>query len=40
LARDVIDPQLGRAAQMNAIPWQAQAFRPLRQFIEQIAGQD
>jgi hypothetical protein len=39
LARDVIDPQLGRAAQQGAIPWQAKAFEPLKAFIAGIAGE-
>jgi hypothetical protein len=37
LARDVIDPQLGRAAQQGAIPWAAPAFAPLKQFLLQLA---
>ena len=39
LAADVIDPQLGRAAQQGAIPWQAKAFEPLKAFVRSIAGQ-
>lgn len=38
LARDVIDPQLGRAAQKGAIPWNAKAFDPLKMFLRSIAG--
>lgn len=39
LASDVIDPQLGLAAQMSGvIPWEARAFEPLRQFIHSVAG--
>ncbi len=38
LAADVIDPQLGRAAQKGAIPWQAKAFDPLKVFVRSIAG--
>ena len=38
LARDVIDPQLGRAAQQNAIPWKAKAFDPLKAFLKSVAG--
>lgn len=38
LAADVIDPQVGRAAQQNAIPWQTKAFEPLMQFVRQVAG--
>ena len=38
LAADVIDPQLGRAAQKGAIPWQALAFEPLNAFVRSIAG--
>ncbi len=39
LACDVVDPQLGRAAQKGAIPWQAKAFDSLKAFIRRIAGQ-
>ncbi len=39
LARDVIDPQLGRAAQQGAIPWAANAFIPLKAFLRSIAGE-
>ncbi len=38
LARDIIDPQLGRAAQKGVIPWKAKAFDPLRAFVCLIAG--
>ena len=38
LARDVIDPQLGRAAQKGAIPWNATAFVPLKEFLCTIAA--
>jgi|GEM_PF-2767654 len=39
LAADVMDPQLGRAAQASGvIPWDAKAFQPLRAFIRGIAG--
>jgi len=38
LARDVIDPQLGRAAQKGVIPWEAEAFRRLKQFLFAVAG--
>ena len=38
LARDVIDPQLGRAAQKGTIPWNATAFGPLKAFLCAIAG--
>lgn len=38
LAMDVIDPQLGRAAQKGAIPWQAKAFDPLKEFIRLVGG--
>ena len=38
LARDVIDPQLGRAAQKGAIPWDVKAFEPLKAFLQSIAG--
>lgn len=38
LARDVIDPQLGRAAQTaGVIPWNAKAFEPLWRFIHAVA---
>lgn len=39
LAADVIDPQLGRAAQKGAIPWQAKAFDSLKAFVTSVAGQ-
>jgi hypothetical protein len=39
LARDVVDPQLGRAAQKGVIPWQAKAFDLLKVFIRNVAGQ-
>jgi hypothetical protein len=39
LANDVIDPQLGRAAQMGAIPWETNAFGVLKFFLQKIAGQ-
>ena len=39
LARDVIDPQLGRAAQKGVIPWQAKSFDSLKTFVKSIAGQ-
>jgi hypothetical protein len=38
LARDVIDPQLGRAAQKGAIPWNAAAFGLLKEFLCAIAA--
>lgn len=38
LAGDVIDPQLGRAAQRNAIPWQAHEFDQLKAFLHLIAN--
>jgi hypothetical protein len=38
LACDVIDPQLGRAAQKGAIPWHAKAFDPLKSFLRSVAG--
>jgi hypothetical protein len=38
LAADVIDPQLGRAAQRGAIPWKAKAFDSLKVFVRCIAG--
>lgn len=38
LAADVIDPQLGRAAQTGVIPWQAKAFDPLKAFVRSVAG--
>jgi hypothetical protein len=38
LACDVVDPQLGRAAQQGAITWNAKAFEPLRAFLRLIAG--
>lgn len=39
LARDVMDPQLGRAAQKGVIPWNTRAFEPLRTFMRSIAGE-
>ena len=39
LAADVIDPQLGRAAQKGVIPWNAKAFEPLKEFVRAVAGQ-
>jgi len=39
LACDVVDPQLGRAAQKGAIPWQAKAFDSLKAFVRRVAGQ-
>jgi hypothetical protein len=39
LACDVVDPQLGRAAQKGAIPWQAKAFDSLKAFVRSVAGQ-
>ena len=38
LASDVIDPQLGRAAQKGAIPWETQTFNSLKNFLQMIAG--
>ena len=38
LACDVIDPQLGRAAQQGAIPWKAAAFDTLKAFLTSLAG--
>jgi hypothetical protein len=38
LACDVIDPQLGRAAQKGAIPWTAKAFDQLKEFLCLVAG--
>jgi hypothetical protein len=38
LAVDVIDPQLGRAAQQDKIPWSAKAFDPLKEFLRKVAG--
>ena len=38
LAHDVIDPQLGRAAQKGAIPWDAGVFGSLKNFLRAIAG--
>lgn len=38
LARDVIDPQLGRAAQKGAIPWEAKVFDLLKTFLNNLAG--
>ena len=38
LAYDVIDPQLGRAAQKGAIPWGVKAFDPLKAFLKNISG--
>lgn len=39
LACDVVDPQLGRAAQKGAIPWQAKSFDSLKAFVKSVAGQ-
>jgi hypothetical protein len=39
LACDVIDPQLGRAAQQGVIPWAARAFEPLKVFLRAVAGE-
>ncbi|MBI5387079.1 MAG: hypothetical protein HZA90_20605 [Verrucomicrobia bacterium] len=39
LARDVVDPQLGRAAQRGAIPWRSKAFDTLKAFVRHVAGQ-
>ena len=39
LAKDVVDPQLGRAAQKGAIPWDASAFDLLKGFLRTIGGQ-
>lgn len=39
LACDVVDPQLGRAAQKGAIPWQAKTFDSLKAFVRCVAGQ-
>lgn len=40
LAADVIDPQLGRAAQKTGvIPWNAKTFDPLKEFLKSIAGE-
>lgn len=39
LGRDVVDPQLGRAAQKGVIPWKAKAFDALKAFIRSVAGQ-
>ena len=39
LACDVIDPQLGRAAQKGVIPWEANAFTLLKTFLQNVAGQ-
>ena len=38
LAKDVIDPQLGRSTQQGAIPWDARAFDALKQFLKEVAG--
>ncbi len=38
LAHDVIDPQLGRAAQKGTIPWEAKVFDPLKTFLKNLAG--
>jgi hypothetical protein len=37
LGKDVIDPQLGRAAQQGAIPWNAKPFEQLARFLRSIA---
>jgi hypothetical protein len=39
LACDVIDPQLGRAAQKGVIPWHTNAFDTLKSFLQKVAGQ-
>lgn len=40
LAADVIDPQLGRAAQTaGVIPWEAKTFKPMKDFVLSVAGQ-
>ncbi|MCP5526346.1 MAG: hypothetical protein H7A47_06005 [Verrucomicrobiales bacterium] len=38
LARDVLDPQLGRAAQKGVIRWEAPAFDGLKAFLGRLAG--
>jgi hypothetical protein len=38
LAMDVIDPQLGRAAQKGAIPWHAATFDSLKNFVQTVAN--
>jgi hypothetical protein len=38
LARGVVDPQLGRAAQKRIIPCKANVFIPLVEFLKQLAG--
>ena len=38
LARGVVDPQLGRAAQKRVIPSAAKVFAPLVAFLKQLAG--
>jgi hypothetical protein len=38
LGRDVIDPQLGRAAQQGTIPWDAKVFDHLNAFLRSITG--
>ncbi|MCB1127036.1 MAG: hypothetical protein KDM81_11100, partial [Verrucomicrobiae bacterium] len=38
LAQDIVDPQLGRAAQKGAIPWHAKAFEQLRSFLTLLSG--
>ena len=38
LAMDVIDPQLGRAAQKGAIPWHAKTFDSLKNFVQMVAN--
>lgn len=38
LGKGIIDPQVGRGAQQNAIPWNAAAFQPLIAFLRQLAA--
>ncbi len=38
LGCDVVDPQLGRAAQQGQLPWDAAAFSSLKAFVHRIAG--
>ena len=37
LAQDVVDPQLGRAAQQGKIPWASPSFNLLNEFLRQFA---
>jgi hypothetical protein len=37
LAKGVVDPQVGRGAQQNAIKWDAPAFQPLVSFIHELS---